>query len=445
MRSSVALAAAAAALLAPSPAHAWNVTATDDALGTATFTAAPGEVNAPKVENLQGVMIRLTDPSGPASAGPFCSASDDKSLAMCGYPDLLKVFLGDRSDHVLIGQALAASKASVNVAGQDGNDTVGNEGAPGTLSGGNGTDVIRPGLDQDVVVGGPGLDAIDYSERTTPIKVTFPGGATQGAANEGDDMKEVEAVFSGTGNDTLKGWKDPEQFVPGPGEDAVDTGGGDDKVDARDGFKDTIVCSPSGFETIYADQHDVVAPDCETVIVKHTLQGGGAGVKLVPPTPKDLPAPADQPAEPGTPQADPVPAPATPTPGDGSSSGAPASAADGVAPLLSAVKLDRQTIRRTGRAKGRATTLRFTASELSTVTVAIDRCAATVRATKRCALPTRVGAVTRKGLSGRAAVRLTAKLPGRMLRPGRYRLTVRAADAAGNRSKAVTKLLVVRP
>ncbi len=60
MRSSLALAATAAALLAPAAsAQAWNVTANQDGLGIATFTAYPGEVNATKLELVQGIALRF--------------------------------------------------------------------------------------------------------------------------------------------------------------------------------------------------------------------------------------------------------------------------------------------------------------------------------------------------------------------------------------------------
>jgi hypothetical protein len=432
-------------------AQAWSVSATENAGGTASFVAAPGEVNARSSRTSAGSWSASAIPSGPAGAGTHCSRRTTRAWPCADGRTSSKLYLGDRNDNVLVGQEV--KYAPVNIAGEAATTPSATRARRARSAAATGTDILRPGLGKDTVVGGPGLDAIDYSERTTPISISLGehGQAIQGAKDEGDVMKEIEVAFTGTGNDTLTGWTQPQQFIPGPGQDTVDTGGGDDKVDARDGFKDTITCSAVGAETVYADQLDVVSKECDTVAVKHTLLGGNGGVKDVPPTPKDLPGEFEQPAAPPASPAGPAPAaqPATPpvaAPFVAASPGpnAEGSQRDRTAPLLRSVRLDRRVIRRTGAPKGRATVLRFATSEPSTVAVTVERCAATRRTTRRCALPTRVARLTRRGLAGRAAIRMTAELPGRTLRPGRYRLTLRATDAAGNRSPAVTTRLDVR-
>jgi hypothetical protein len=84
---------------------------------------------------------------------------------------------------------------------------------------------------------------------------------------------------------------------------------------------------------------------------------------------------------------------------------------------------------RVGAARG--TRLRFTLSEPAGVRVVIER----VRPGRR--LRRRVATLTRTGLSqGRNAVRFSGRLRRRALLAGRYRATITAADAAGNRSIA---------
>jgi hypothetical protein len=116
-----------------------------------------------------------------------------------------------------------------------------------------------------------------------------------------------------------------------------------------------------------------------------------------------------------------------------------APAADRTRPRLTNLALSRSAIR--GR---QSTRLLLTLSERASVTVAVERCAATKRRTRRCALPTRVATLRRANLSGLAKVKLTRRFPERTLARGRYRLKVTAVDAAGNRSAPVTRLLTVR-
>jgi Tol biopolymer transport system component len=115
--------------------------------------------------------------------------------------------------------------------------------------------------------------------------------------------------------------------------------------------------------------------------------------------------------------ADPVPGP-VPVPG-----GEP----DTVAPVLSDVRLARRKFR-----SRRGTTLRFRSTEAATLRVAFKRGGK------------RAGAITRPIAEGPGRLRLRRLGLRRLglrrpLRAGRYRLTLVATDAAGNRSKAVRR------
>lgn len=120
----------------------------------------------------------------------------------------------------------------------------------------------------------------------------------------------------------------------------------------------------------------------------------------------------------GAPAPAPAPAPAQ-KPSAGTPRGAVTSVADRVAPTLTA-RLVRRRVR--SRVKPALT---FRTSEAATLTI-------TVRRAGR-----RPATVTRRVKAGSGRVTL-----GRRAR-GRYRVTVVATDAAGNRSKAVTTTLVV--
>jgi DNA-binding beta-propeller fold protein YncE len=94
------------------------------------------------------------------------------------------------------------------------------------------------------------------------------------------------------------------------------------------------------------------------------------------------------------------------------------------------------------RSPPRATTIRFSLSEAATVTLAIDRarsgrrprgraCSPRAKRGRRCTAWSPVRTLRRSGSAGQNRTALRA----RGLRPGRYRLTLTATDAVGNRSQ----------
>lgn len=135
--------------------------------------------------------------------------------------------------------------------------------------------------------------------------------------------------------------------------------------------------------------------------------------------------------------------PAPPSGGDGGGNGGAGgggSTADTTAPVVSRVVVAKRTVRVGARAR-----VTLTLSEAATATVRVVRLAPGRRAGRRCIAPARArrGAVrcTRVFPVGKPAVRQlsagrhTLKLAsGRTLAPGRYRLTIGARDAGGNRT-----------
>lgn len=80
----------------------------------------------------------------------------------------------------------------------------------------------------------------------------------------------------------------------------------------------------------------------------------------------------------------------------------------------------------------RGGTLRLTLSEAARLTLTVERCQGSPRAAKRCRRARRVGTIARDGGAGRVKVRLGPRFRGRAFARGRYRLAIRALDAAGN-------------
>jgi hypothetical protein len=154
----------------------------------------------------------------------------------------------------------------------------------------------------------------------------------------------------------------------------------------------------------------------------------------------------------------------------------PSSLADQIAPSLSEAELTRRRFR-AGRlataqttAKRRrkvpvGTSIRYTLSEAATVTLRVDRklpgrrvvrrgrkqrvCVKptkhnATRKNRRCTLVKGAGTLTRKQSVGPQRVAFSGRIGRRKLKPGKYRLTVGARDAAGNTgpSRALTFTIV---
>jgi Ca2+-binding RTX toxin-like protein len=232
---------------------------------------------------------------------------------------------------------LDGGKGPDTLIGGDGKDQLdGREGAD-HLDGGAGDDLLNGDANKspspDVLDGGPGYDTIesDWEYDDDPVAITTAGGADDGFAGEGDDVRNVEKIqthqpstLTGSdadeylevvqetapstirgngGSDTLRGSDGAETLDGGPGNDDIDGGMGDDTItggpgrdtisgdrrggdcgpvwcklpfgndtiDARDSEVDSISCG-FGEDTVYADANDVVSGDCEHV----TRSGGGS-------------------------------------------------------------------------------------------------------------------------------------------------------------------------
>jgi Ca2+-binding RTX toxin-like protein len=151
-----------------------------------------------------------------------------------------------------------------NVRGGSGADTiVGNE-----LD-----NVIDGGLGADMISGGAGLDAVDYSRRTARVSVTLAGGAADdGEAGEHDNVaSDVEGAFGGAGADVLvgnaangflKGLGGNDDISDPGGTDTLDSGPGDDKINSVDGFADTVICS-TGTDTVTSEALDILDASCK--------------------------------------------------------------------------------------------------------------------------------------------------------------------------------------
>jgi hypothetical protein len=77
-----------------------------------------------------------------------------------------------------------------------------------------------------------------------------------------------DTLYGGPGNDRITGGPGNDILIGGPGNDHLDAGGGGDTIYAQDGERDWIACGKPAYnrrDVVYADEIDVVAPDCKVV------------------------------------------------------------------------------------------------------------------------------------------------------------------------------------
>lgn len=141
-----------------------------------------------------------------------------------------------------------------SIIGGSGNDTLLGGDNNDVLFGGSGNDYLSGGLGDDMLIGGagkdwfydgttangadlfsggPGVDTVDYSGRTSAIVVSMDGAnADDGdAGGEQDNVSaDIENLLGGSGNDTLIGNDNNNVITAGAGDDAVIGGAGFDTL-----------------------------------------------------------------------------------------------------------------------------------------------------------------------------------------------------------------------
>lgn len=198
-----------------------------------------------------------------------CSASGISSV---------DVEAGDESDY--LDFRYLGVPATVN--GGDGSDILYGGSDNDALYGGDGDDILQGDSGDDRLVGGGGADSlsgedgedtVDYGDRTEPLSISLEEGYG-GAESEQDQIgSDVEQVIGGSGDDhivgsqyanTIEGGDGNDVIEPGDGADMVTGGGGDDVINAYDGESDEIDCG-DGEDGATTDASDATDENCETV------------------------------------------------------------------------------------------------------------------------------------------------------------------------------------
>lgn len=220
------------------------------------------------------------------------------------------------------GLTLSGNGAANNLAGGAGNDTISGNGGNDTLSGAGGDDLISGGSGNDSLDGGDGNDAITYGVGPNGFDAVAGGlgtndrilataaGVTIGlSAFSGIEVIDaqgfagvrilgssaadsfnfsaialigLDAIDSGSGNDTVTGSNGADTIIGGAGNDLLDGGGGDDtfRFGAAANGSDTVSGGAGGNDRITAAA-DNTTIGLATFSGIEVIDGGGfANVRL---------------------------------------------------------------------------------------------------------------------------------------------------------------------
>lgn len=244
----------------------------DDVIDAARFGAAGGSGD----DTITGAgLLRGGDGDDAltGSAGPdlfFGNAGNDRLEGRGGVDgavyadrvdpvtaDLVRqaVTIGDDEHDVLDSiEAVIGGMGPDRLTGGLGDDILFGWGGDDVLLGGGGDDDLRDGSGADRLEGGPGNDTLSAGGLDTPpladlpiFSLPKPPANPRGATLLGGPGQD--SVGGGAGNDRLDG---------GPGRDAITSaGGGTDRVWARDGQFDDILCGAKS--VAHVDSHDLTA------------------------------------------------------------------------------------------------------------------------------------------------------------------------------------------
>ena len=164
---------------------------------------------------------------------------------------------------MVVALLLASGVAlAVNKVGTNGPDTLRGTNKADNLLGRGGNDILLALAGKDTLLGGPGKDVVLGGRERRAL-----GGDKNLVGGDGNDFvgtgKGSDNAVGGEGNDLLI-----DDGVSEFSKDNFSGGPGDDEIDVMHyrSARDSVVCG-GGFDRVAANSNDVVASDCEKVVV----------------------------------------------------------------------------------------------------------------------------------------------------------------------------------
>ncbi|MEA2386094.1 MAG: hypothetical protein QOJ22_268 [Thermoleophilaceae bacterium] len=273
----------AALLILPSAAPAATATAKIEVrdgteFGPVTFRAARGEANRVTVTNANG-RLRMHDSANPVRARGDCQQVNRHTALCPTTEDIAQVRLGNRGDRATVeglvtvfggtgADVLRGSAGGDRLDGQRGNDTLHGLAQADDLTGGPGRDRVFGGIGDDDLIdgetdaqaardvfrGGSSRDSLgadrgdmlDYSRRTRALRVDLASGHAP------DDVRGLESVTGGSGDDRLSGDGDDNWLEGNGGGDRLSGRDGDDIP--QGGTGNDRVSGDGGNDTVWGDR-----------------------------------------------------------------------------------------------------------------------------------------------------------------------------------------------
>ena len=169
----------------------------------------------------------------------FINDDGEEVWVLANDPNPNRVFSGSGDDQI------TGSVGVDFIQGGSGDDVIDGGAGTDTLNGEFGDDRLVHGEGFDTYIGGAGVDTLDYSKVVVPIHANLAeqvdGYANvhvdpDGKSSEVDQVKGVENIAAGSGNDLLTGDREDNHLMGGGGEDQLTGGGGYDILDGGDDF-----------------------------------------------------------------------------------------------------------------------------------------------------------------------------------------------------------------
>lgn len=254
-----------------------------------------------------GVNVVYSGDEAGTFSDPFDTAvfSEIENLTLSAQDDTLDATNDTVGVNVLAGagdDSLLGGTGGDTIAGEAGQDTLAGEAGADSLTGGDDQDtfIINDQFGDDTIVGGEGgvdSDTLDGSPLTENVNVLFDGDEQGNVTNPGGDnadFSEIEAIRTGSGQDTIDASADTagtdidsgagddiitggagdDTLAAGAGQDTVDGGAGADSIDG--GADDDILDGGEGADTVSGGDGDDLI-NLTGVFGDDTIVGGEAG------------------------------------------------------------------------------------------------------------------------------------------------------------------------
>lgn len=257
-----------------------------------TITGGEGGTDSDSIDGSalsNGVNVVYSGDEAGTFSDPFDTAvfSEIENLTLTALNDTLDASADTVGVNVLAGagdDSLLGGTGGDTIAGGAGQDTLAGETGADSLTGGDDQDtfILNDQFGDDTIVGGEGgvdSDTLDGSALTEDVSVLFDGDEQGNVTNPGGDnadFSEIEAIRTGSGDDTIDASADTvgTDVDSGAGDDTITGGAGDDTLAAGAG-EDTVDGGEGADSVAGGDGDDLI--NLTGIFGDDTIVGGEAG------------------------------------------------------------------------------------------------------------------------------------------------------------------------